>query len=255
VRASHATVVSYIALFVALATGGAYAAGIGRNEVGSKQIIPKSVRASDIAASAVKTKKVADAAITTPKIAPGAVGAGQIAAGAVGADQIAAGAVGSTQIAPAAIGADQIANNSLTGAQVNESSLEGLLSFGSAIPSGATIMGGWGISDDSNAVNGKVYLAINFPFPAPVALTDGNVNFAPNAAATDDDPACTGDDDSPSAPPGKVCIYIGGGVVSADGFSGGSLFGGPELNRNGFFIVSQDAATPRGFGSWAYTAP
>ena len=254
-RAAHATVVSYIALFVAIATGGAYAAGIGRNDVGSKQISPKAVRTSELATNAVKTAKVADAAITTPKIAPGAVGAGQIAAGAVGADQIAAGAIGAAQIAPGTIGANQIADNSITGAEVDESSLQGLLKFGSSIPSGATITGGWGVTDDSNAVNGKVYEPINFAFPAPVALTDEAVNFEPTVGATDDDAACTGNSDSPTAPAGKVCIYIDGGVISVDGFSGHSLFGGPELNRSGFYIVSNDAATPRAFGSWAYTAP
>jgi hypothetical protein len=50
-RPSHTTVVAYAALFAAVATGGASAAGIlGKNDVKSRHIAPAAVKASDLAA-------------------------------------------------------------------------------------------------------------------------------------------------------------------------------------------------------------
>jgi hypothetical protein len=57
-RPSHATVVAYVALFAALATGGAYAAGqitsgdIKKNAVKSKHIASTQVKPSDVAQGA-----------------------------------------------------------------------------------------------------------------------------------------------------------------------------------------------------------
>ena len=56
---SHATVVAYLALFVAL-SGSAVALTLGRNSVKSKQLAPNAVKASDIAKDAVSGPKVRD---------------------------------------------------------------------------------------------------------------------------------------------------------------------------------------------------
>jgi hypothetical protein len=54
-RPSHSTVVSYLALFIALGTGGAYAADkissgeIARNAVKGKHVAPNAIRTSDVA--------------------------------------------------------------------------------------------------------------------------------------------------------------------------------------------------------------
>jgi hypothetical protein len=69
-RPTFANVVSVLALVVALC-GGAYAAGLGKNSVGSKQLKK----------GAVKTKKIADGAVTSPKIADGAVETNDLAPG------------------------------------------------------------------------------------------------------------------------------------------------------------------------------
>src|SRR5690242_3245020 len=61
-RPSYAAVVATIALFVALG-GGAYALGLGRNAVRSKNIAPGAVKTSDIGKRAVKGAKVAPNAI------------------------------------------------------------------------------------------------------------------------------------------------------------------------------------------------
>ncbi len=64
-RPAHATVVAYLALFAALATGGAYAADkitsgdIKKNAVKSKHIGPKQVKAGDIKPGAAKPRAIA----------------------------------------------------------------------------------------------------------------------------------------------------------------------------------------------------
>jgi hypothetical protein len=68
-RASYANVTATLALVVALGAGGAYAAGLGRNEVKSKNIAPKAVKTSDLGKGAVKTAKIAGRAVTGAKIA------------------------------------------------------------------------------------------------------------------------------------------------------------------------------------------
>ncbi len=64
-RPNHVTVVAYLALFAALATGGAYAAGkigsgdIAKNAVKSKHIGKGQVKAADIRTGAVKPRAIA----------------------------------------------------------------------------------------------------------------------------------------------------------------------------------------------------
>jgi hypothetical protein len=81
-RPRFASVVAMIALVAALC-GGAYAAGLGKNTVGSKQLKK----------NAVKTKKLADAAVTSPKLADGAVTSPKVADGSIGAQDLAPGVI------------------------------------------------------------------------------------------------------------------------------------------------------------------
>jgi hypothetical protein len=67
-RLTFANVTSFVALFVALSTGGSYAATtlLGANSVGSKQL----------KANAVTAAKIAKNAVTSSKIAPGTIVSG-----------------------------------------------------------------------------------------------------------------------------------------------------------------------------------
>jgi len=65
-------VVALVALVAALC-GGAYAAGLGKNSIGSKQL----------KRGAVKTKKLADGAVTSPKVADGSIETKDLAPGAI----------------------------------------------------------------------------------------------------------------------------------------------------------------------------
>jgi hypothetical protein len=125
---TFANVCSFLALFVALATGGAYAA----NTVFSTDIVDGEVKNADLADATppgqlgpqgVSTEKIEDAAITAAKIANAAVGGAQIANGAVGGAQIADGAVASAEVADGAIADADIASDALDGSKVADNSL------------------------------------------------------------------------------------------------------------------------------------
>lgn len=67
-RPSHATVVAYLALIVAIGGGSAYAAGLGKNTVGPKQLKK----------NAVTTAKIKSGAVTAAKIKAGTLTGAQI---------------------------------------------------------------------------------------------------------------------------------------------------------------------------------
>jgi hypothetical protein len=78
-RPSHATIVAYVALFVALA-GSSYAAiTLSKNSVKSKHIARHQVKGSDLARDSVKSSKVTDGSLSGADFA-----AGQLPAGATG---------------------------------------------------------------------------------------------------------------------------------------------------------------------------
>lgn len=121
-RPSHATVVAYLALFVALATGGAWAAGkiqsgdIAKDAVQSKQIAEDAVRSNELKAGSVKAENLLD----------GAVGAAQVAGGSLGGAEIANGSLDGADVANGGLTGADVENNSLKGADIDEASLAGV---------------------------------------------------------------------------------------------------------------------------------
>lgn len=131
-RPAHATVVAYLALFIAVATGGAWAATqiksskqIKRGAVNGSDVKDESLGARDLRRGSVESSEIANDAIGPGAIADDAVGPSEIAAGAVGPSEIAAGAVGTAAIVPGAIGANQIAPGAVSGTEVGDRSLSG----------------------------------------------------------------------------------------------------------------------------------
>jgi Collagen triple helix repeat (20 copies) len=120
-----------------------------------------------------------------------------------------------------------------------------------ALPSGKTLTGSWGVKDINLSV---IWLNIHFPLrvePDPFDASTAPVEYipAPGTASTSN---CPGSPGNPEALPGKICLYsssesnisVGGELVS-DGTSG--------------FIQKFEAGDPtaQSFarGSWAVTAP
>jgi len=128
-----------------------------------------------------------------------------------------------------------------------------------AIPSGQTVTGSM-IWDEAVIANGEQF-EIYVPFPGkatPAITASSNVNFAPDGTSTiisDDDSACTGIVAIPTAPPGKVCIYLFNSrnvnfMVGDRNFVNGS--DGFSVSASSNASAGQDMFV---LFSWAYTAP
>jgi hypothetical protein len=127
-------------------------------------------------------------------------------------------------------------------------------SSSNVIPSGQTVTGEI-IWDSHIGAPGSERVGANLPGVAPVALTDTTVNVA-TAGSNDADSTCTGTGAAPTAPPGKVCVY----VIANSGVNLASISGGiGYLPTRAFWITF----TPNGgfdndqlvYATWAYTAP
>jgi hypothetical protein len=124
------------------------------------------------------------------------------------------------------------------------------------IPSGVTVTGEilWDSHGTTNSIVVSDGVAINLPGIAPVALTDETVNFA--SGAGDNDATCTGTPTNPTAPAGKVCIYLdssaGIDVASLEGYEGNVL---PARAFTIYWTPDGTDLDEFVSASWAYTAP
>lgn len=129
-----------------------------------------------------------------------------------------------------------------------------------AIPSGLTVTGAFGLSSNVTTLGGTpptndVRQVVQLPGLAPSDLTDATVNFGITTAAVDADSTCTGTPNAPTAPAGKVCLYLAatqGLNTTVDGQAIPGLLG----SRAGFVVHAANLDSSTGmFGTWAYTAP
>lgn len=128
-RLTFANVCSFIALVVALGTGGAYAA----NTIGSDDIIDDSiqsvdvkngqVKTADLGRSAVTSRKIADAAVANPDIATGAIDSNSVLDESLTSSDLATDSVGPTEVADGSIDSGEIVNDSLFSADLAPNSV------------------------------------------------------------------------------------------------------------------------------------
>ncbi len=125
------------------------------------------------------------------------------------------------------------------------------------IPSGETVIGEFGVNNGYGAEDKDDHLLVLLPGIAPVPLTADTVNVA--SGGGDNDSTCTGSVAAPTAPPGKVCIYIATArqvyvslLVGAPGLLPTRSFWVQFTPRNIFSLGTDDV---RVTGTWAYTAP
>jgi hypothetical protein len=149
------------------------------------------------------------------------------------------------------------ADNALT---LGGTAAAGFLTYAShPVPSGATVTGAFGIEGASaaaTATSNDLEQVVSLPGMAAGDLSNEAVNFASNAAATDGDATCTGNVLVPSAPPGKICLYLSsvrGIGTTVEGLAIPGIAG----SRAGFVVHATTATAPDtgAFGTWAYTAP
>ncbi len=137
-----------------------------------------------------------------------------------------------------------------------ETEVENLV-FDGTIPSGVTVTGNliWDSHGSTDTFPDRLDVA--FPGRAPVPLVDTMVNFNQPGVTGDGDPLCQGSGFAPTAPAGKVCIYL----VNSSGMATNQLFGnaGYPLADAGFqlafFPNGTDNVNQFVAASWAYTAP
>jgi hypothetical protein len=139
------------------------------------------------------------------------------------------------------------------------------LRFG-AVPAGTTIRGAVGGDFDSGTTAEIDWgVIVSLPVPASAPLSDNHIfiNVAgwqqgdgqTQPDTTDTDPGCTGSPANPTAPPGKVCVYVAGGD-NANDVNGYSVIPGTGASPFGFKVSWKSNDTGDTFldAVWAYTA-
>jgi hypothetical protein len=121
-----ATVISSVALFVALG-GAAYAVSpLGNKTVKTKNLANGSVTALKLRRGAVTTLKIRNGAVSGAKIAPGAVGSTQIANGAVRSAALGGGVVTEGKLTNGAATSSKLGSNSVTTAKIQDGAVTGV---------------------------------------------------------------------------------------------------------------------------------
>jgi hypothetical protein len=217
-RPSHATVVAYVALFIAISGGTTAVALSGSNTVFT----------DDIANDTFNSQTQGQGGLVAADLRPGSVGTSEIANGTVS-----------------------------------------VLDTNKVIPSGATVTGVLvGHEDNDSSITRLLIAADFYGLRAPTPLADTDINFDDSglsaAAASPDETStgCTGTIDTPTAPAGKVCIYLSDEGVTdgtADAQNLGQGTDSPTTMNDRGFKVEAFASSASGFanlhGTWAYRAP
>jgi hypothetical protein len=223
---SPATVISAIALFVAL--GGV---GYGASGIGSSQIKDNSIQSSDIKNNSIASSDIKDKTIAVKDLANGTVAALKGAKGP-------AGPAGSAGPAGPAGGVGPAGRSALSNLQ-----------------SGERIFGVYALQGQGP----NLWTAITFPVPAPLPVDSLHVVIANNDTITGD--GCTGTTSAPVSSPGYVCMYPHLSVNTTSGFGWGALCSCGDAtatgdgSRFGFIVQANGAGLITASGVWVYTSP
>ena len=109
---------SSIAVFLVLGGATAFAAGLAKNSVGSKQIKKNAVTGAKIKDGSVTTTKIADGSVITAKLADGSVVTGKIVNAAVTSDKLADGSVVSIKLGNGAVTTAKLLDASVTNPKI-----------------------------------------------------------------------------------------------------------------------------------------
>jgi hypothetical protein len=231
-KLTYANVMSTIAIFLVLSGVTFAIAKLPKRSVGTQQLKNGAVRSKKIHKGAVRSKRIHKNAVTAPKIKAGAVGRSEIAKGAVGTGQISNQAVTRTKIADSAI--------PLLGTLRSGQTLRGSFNLGGTVSS---------IRDGQS---------FEFPLenaPAAPATNVIDASVASPAFTSDCSGLSGGNQQTPNAAAGQLCVYItfkslllsslttDSGALSRLGFGLTADFGGSSDPDN------------QVRGLWAVTAP
>ena len=124
-----------------------------------------------------------------------------------------------------------------------------------AIPSGQTVTGTIVYDGHSGGLGESDAVGVDLPGLAVPALTDATVSLAPLGGITGTDPTCLGSNAAPTAPAGKVCIYISthegvaGDIEAIPGQLASTSF---QLTFLSDVPANDDEVV---YATWAYKAP
>jgi hypothetical protein len=125
--------------------------------------------------------------------------------------------------------------------------------YPTVLASGQTMRGSWGIQDTNSASTTHGYDGVDFPMPLPAGVL---AEFVPPSSTTSN---CTGTVLEPTAPPGRMCLYIGfssSPTPSFDVFPPDGGNGTKETGKYGMIVSASSFATSTfAYGSWAVRAP
>lgn len=216
-----------------------------------------------VAAATLTGANVKNGTITSLDIANGPKGVNglDIRNESIRSGDIATGGVRGIDVKNASIGPADLTDNAkaaMTGAK-GATGARGLSSW-DVIPAGRTVTGSFTWRAPNNEP-GLFLQSIDLPGVARAALTHPTVSFAPDGAITpNSDPTCTGTGANPTAPKGKVCMYL---VSASDDIDAVTASAGLLPKRS--FIVgwgNEDAIAPPlpgeflesyVYATWAYT--
>jgi hypothetical protein len=245
--------VAVVALVMALGGTGWAATQLAKNSVGTKQLKRNAVTAAKIKRDSITTRKIEDNAVTSAKIDNGTLTEEDFSVAAL---QTLTGLPG--------VKGDKGAKGD-TGppgdkGQKGDSAL-------SPVPSGQTIHGA--VGGDFHAFDATASdfgVDVTLPIPAANDLADGDVFVnidgwqdagSQSAPTTSDGNAgCTGTPAAPTAPAGKVCIYVSGSD-HASNLAGDSVLFGTGASPYGFKLKWDASVAGDTFvdATWAYKAP
>jgi hypothetical protein len=117
------TVISCIALFVAL-SGAAYAAGLAKNSVKTKNIANGAVTTAKIKNASVNAAKLVNGAVIGSKIANGAVGNAKLTEAAIRSNNLGGGVVTTAKIKDLAITEGKLGSNSVSKDKIGANAVE-----------------------------------------------------------------------------------------------------------------------------------
>jgi len=125
-RLSYSNVMTTIAVFLFLAGGTAFAAGLRKNSVNSKTVRDNSVRSIDLAdGTGVTGVDVADGSLLGASIGAGSLGEVEFADGSLGGADVADGSLAGADVGKGAIGAENLGPKGVNAATIADGTLRG----------------------------------------------------------------------------------------------------------------------------------
>jgi hypothetical protein len=195
-------------------------------------------------ALAAGTGATAATLITSKQIKDNTIQSRDIRDGTIQSRDVRDGTLGSADVGDGAVGLKKVGSD-----------VRGSLA-GGRIPSATTVTGvaHWRFT---STVFSENEFAVNLPGRAGKNLTGSDVNFAADSASetVDDDPACTGTYELPTAPPGKVCLYSKSRTSDTSGLQGNGYGRSDAFSVRWVDTGGAAATTVYVEASWAYTAP